>query len=132
MNEKEVQDAINYWIEIAKRDYDTMLALFGSGRYPESLFFGHIIIEKTIKGLVTKETREQPPYIHDLLRLAELAKLDLDNEKMDFLDMLNDFNIRARYPEHKLNLYKKCDKAFAEKNLEIIKELYNKLCLKLK
>jgi len=64
--------------------------------------------------------------------LAELAKLDLVSEEMDFLDMLNDFNIRARYPEHKLNLYKKCDKAFAEKNLGIIKELYDKLCLKLK
>ena len=132
MNEKEVQDAINYWMEIAKRDYDTMLALFNSGRYPESLYFGHIIIEKIIKSLVTKETREQPPYTHDLLRLAELAKLDLVSEEMDFLDMLNDFNIRARYPEHKLNLYKKCDKAFAEKNLGIIKELYDKLCLKLK
>jgi len=52
MNEKEVQDAINYWMEIAKRDYDTMLALFNSGRYPESLYFGHIIIEKIIKSLV--------------------------------------------------------------------------------
>lgn len=132
MTEKEIKDAIEYWKKTAERDYDTMIGLFKIERYPESLFYGHIIIEKIIKGLVAKETREQPPYTHDLLRLAELAKLDLDTEKMDFLDMLNDFNIRARYPEHRLDLYKKCDKNFAEKNLEVIKEFYNKLCLKLK
>ena len=84
MTGKEIKDAIEYWKKTAERDYDTMLGLFKIKRYPESLFFGHIVLEKILKGLVVKETGEQAPYIHDLVRLAELAKTDSDVEELEF------------------------------------------------
>jgi len=36
-------------------------------------------------------------YIHDLLRIAEKAKLELSEEQKNFLDTLTSFNIKARY-----------------------------------
>jgi HEPN domain-containing protein len=131
MNEREKDSIVRYWIETAKRDNETLITLFESGRYPESLFFGHIVIEKMIKGLIVKNTASLPPFTHDLIHLADLAHLLLSKEETNFLSLLNRFNIRARYPEYKLSLYKKCNKKFTEANLKNFKQLYKKLCQKL-
>lgn len=46
MDKQKVQEIIKYWQTTAKRDYKTMQGLFKIKRYPESLFFGHIVLEK--------------------------------------------------------------------------------------
>jgi len=48
---------VEYWQKTAMRDYETMLGLFKIKRYPESLFFGHIALEKILKTLVVQETK---------------------------------------------------------------------------
>lgn len=132
MTEKEIKNAIKYWEKTAERDYDTMLGLFKIKRYPESLFFGHIVLEKILKALVVKETQKQAPYIHNLVKLGEIAKLDFSKKFVEFLNQVNDFNIRARYPEKKLAFYKKCTLKLTKDNLEEIKNTYKNLCQKLK
>lgn len=127
MTEKEIKNTIKYWKETSTRDYDTMLGLFKIKRYPESLFFGHIVLEKTLKGLVVQETKEQAPYIHDLVKLAELTKINFNEETLDFFDAINDFNIRARYPEHKLKLYKICNAKYTEAKLNEVKKIFKLL-----
>jgi len=131
MNDKEVKDAITYWKTVAAHDYDTMTALFKAKRYSDSLFFGHIVIEKLLKGLIVKNTTEQAPYTHNLMVLERAAKLESDKDMIEFLNQVNDFNIRARYPEHKLAFYKKCTYQYT-KYYERIKEIYKNLCQKLK
>ncbi|HEY4503646.1 MAG TPA: HEPN domain-containing protein, partial [Candidatus Paceibacterota bacterium] len=81
-----------------------------SNRYPESLFFGHIILEKMLKAFVVQETREQPPKIHNLVRLEEMSNLHLSEDVKDYLIVVNTFNIRARYDEYKTSFYKMCTK----------------------
>jgi len=49
--EEDVKKLVEYWQATAKRDYETMLGLFKIKRYPESLFFGHIVLEKILKGI---------------------------------------------------------------------------------
>lgn len=56
--------------------------------------------------------------------LAKKTKINLDYEKIVLLDIIKDFNIEARYPDDKFEFYKKCNKEFAFKYFEIIKELY--------
>ena len=124
MTDKETKNTVKYWETTSKRDYDTMLGLFKIKRYPESLFFAHIILEKSLKALVVKQTKEQAPYIHDLTKLAELAKIVFDEETLDILDTINDFNIRARYPEHKLKLYKLCTSRYTEDKLNEVKKIF--------
>lgn len=132
MTGKEIKNAIEYWRKTAERDYDTMLGLFKIKRYPESLFFGHILLEKILKGLVVKIVNEQPPYIHDLVRLAELVKMDLSAEEFRFLKLVNGFNLKTRYPEDKLKIYKKYDKKNTQIVLDEVLVLHKKLCQKLK
>lgn len=132
MDFRETKRITQYWQKTAEHDYETMLVLFKSKRYSDALFFGHMVLEKILKAYVVQNTKKQAPYVHDLVRLAELAHLELSEEELDVLDIVNDFNIRARYPEYKLKFYKKCTKKYTEKHLENIKILYKTLCQKMK
>ena len=132
MKEENVKKVIKYWQITAEHDYDTMVGLFKIRRYSDCLFFGHIILEKVLKGLVVKKTKEQAPYIHDLIWLREIAEIELKKEEIKFLNKVNDFNIRARYPEYKLQFYKQCTKDYTKDYLKEIIKLYEKLCQKLK
>lgn len=130
--EEDIKKIVKYWFKTAKHDFETMNGLFGIKRYPESLFFGHIVLEKILKGLTVEETKEEAPYIHNLAKLAELAKCDLFKDEMELLDQVNKFNIRARYPEYKLQFYRQCDREYAKNYIDKISNLYQKLCQKLK
>ena len=132
MKNEDVKKIVKYWQKTAEHDYETMNGLFRIKRYSDSLFFGHIILKKVLKGLVVQKTKKQAPYIHDLVRLAEIAKIELSKEKISFLNKINDFNIRTRYPEYKLEFYKKCDKEYAKNYLDEIIKFYKKLCQNLK
>jgi HEPN domain-containing protein len=41
------------------------------------LFAAHLAVEKVIKAHVIKETKDIPPFIHNLNKLAELANIQL-------------------------------------------------------
>ena len=83
MNTKEIKAAVKYWEITAKRDFETMNGLFKIKRYPESLFYGHIVLEKIIKALVVKVQRDNPPYTHDLVRLIAITKINLGKEEIE-------------------------------------------------
>jgi HEPN domain-containing protein len=102
--------------------------LYKGGEYSNCLFFGHIVIEKILKALVVQETRKHPPRIHDLVRLSKLARLDLEEDKIELLDTINEFNIRARYPDYKEDFYQKCTKSYTKKYYQEITKLYKELC----
>ena len=108
-----------------------MISLYRTKRYSDSLFFGHIILEKILKGLVVKKTKNQAPYIHNLIELKDLAGLELDKKEDLLLLKVNEFNIRCRYPEEKLRFYKKADRDYTKNYLTGIKKIYKKLCQKL-
>ena len=52
MDWEDLKKIINYWTEIAKYDHEIMMRLFKIERYSASLFYGHIVLEKTLKALV--------------------------------------------------------------------------------
>ena len=109
MDKKEI---IRYWIKSSDKDYETMDYLFKGGNYPWSLFVGHIVVEKLLKAYYTKNIDINTPYIHDLLRIADKARLELPEEQKDFLDTLTSFNIKARYDDYKLRFHKICTRKF--------------------
>lgn len=128
MNKIDINRAIDYWMKTARNDFTTMNGLFKIKRYSDSLFFAHIVIEKLLKGLVVKNTKKQPKYIHNLLILAEDAKLNLNEAHWNLLAEINRFNIRARYPDEKLKFYKLCTKKYTENYIIKIRKFYRKLC----
>ena len=132
MKKEDVKKIVKYWQKTAEHDYEVMLYLFKGKKYSESLFFGHIVLEKILKGLVVQKIESEAPYIHNLTKLSELAECNLSENEMNLLDEVNDFNIRARYPEYKLQFYKQCDKEYTKNYFDEIIKLYKKLCQKLK
>ena len=132
MKKEDVKKVVEYWQATAEHDYEVMLYLFKGKKYSESLFFGHIILEKILKGLVVQKTKEQALKTHDLVRLAEIAELKPSNKILEYLKIVNRFNMRTRYPDAKLEFYKCCDLEYTKSNLEKIKKLYKELCQKLK
>jgi len=131
VTEKEIKEAIEYWKKTAEHDHKTMLALFKSKEYSNSLFFGHIVLEKALKGLYVKHRKEQAPFTHDLSFLNKDLENNLSAKEEKFLDEVNNFNIRARYPDAKLKFYKECTKNYAEGKLKEIAIIYEKLWKKL-
>lgn len=132
MKKIDQKKVLDYWEKTAEHDYETMQVLFKSKRYDASLFFGHLVLEKILKALVVHNTGEHAPRTHHLPRLAEIAGLHLDKEDVTILREANDFNTDARYPEQKLEFYKRCTKEYTSKHFTAIDILYKKLCQKLK
>jgi HEPN domain-containing protein len=119
------QKGIKYWKESSSKDFEAAKSLFETKLYPQSLFFCHLSLEKILKALIIKRARKFPPFIHDLRRLAEVAKIDLTGEKEKILDEISIFNILGRYPEEKFEFYRKYNKKeIATKYLKITKDLF--------
>lgn len=116
-------EIITYWIKSADKDYQAMTNLFEKGDYTWSLFVGHLLIEKLLKAVYALKKPETPPFMHDLLRLAEKCRLDLDENQKDILDTITTFNIRARYDDYKMEFHNKCTKDFTEEWINHIKEI---------
>lgn len=95
---------LDYWLESAEYDLQTARAMLETGRYLYVGFMCHQAIEKALKGVfVSHKPEEELPYIHKLMRLANLSEIaeEMSEEQMTLLDTLSPLNIEARYPLHK-------------------------------
>lgn len=120
MKENEI---IKNWSEASKQDLETAEILFDNEKYNHALFFCHLSIEKYLKAIIVKTTKIAPPLIHDLVRLAEKTDIKLTNKIKNELADISAFNIQARYDDYKLSFYKKANKRFTAKYLNVTKEI---------
>jgi HEPN domain-containing protein len=84
------------WIDRARYDLDTARAMLASGRYLYVLFCSQQAVEK---ALIVQKTDELPPRVHNLPRLAEVAGVELSQERLRFVGQLSAYYIQSRYPE---------------------------------
>ena len=96
-----------------------VLKLGGSSTW--ALFVGHLMMEKLLKAYYVKVNNEFPPYIHNLLRLAEKCNLELNEDEKLFFTTVTAFNINARYDDYKKNFYKRCTFEFTTYWLDKLK-----------
>lgn len=114
---------VNYWLSTARQDIETAEILFKSKKYHHALFFCHLSIEKTLKAIIVKATKSAPPLIHDLIRLTEKTGIPIDAKRKNELAEITTFNIETRYDDYKLSFYKKANRQYASKYLNITKEI---------
>ena len=125
---------VEYWIKSADSDYDTMRVMYENKKNTWSLFIGHLVIEKLLKGLYAKNNEDSPYAIksHNLLQLAEKCNLELTDEQVNKLQIITQFNISARYDDYKESFNLKCtDEYIAEqiKNIEEVREWLKSLLI---
>lgn len=94
-----IEKQIEQWEEGARGTILGAEALLSSKQYGLVLFCCHLAVEKLLKAKVIAHKQENPPFTHDLLRLATEASIEMDKEMLIDLSSLTSFNIRGRYGE---------------------------------
>lgn len=92
-------NAAENWREQARYDLETARAMQKSGRYLYVLFCCQQAVEKALKAVIVARTQEHPPRIHTLIRLAEVAKLEVSEVDAEFMRELSTYYLQSRYPE---------------------------------
>ncbi|MBI5603395.1 MAG: HEPN domain-containing protein [Deltaproteobacteria bacterium] len=99
-----------------------MESLFSNSHYGWSLFVGHLVLEKLLKACYVRNVDIASPRIHNLLKIAKDAGLELTKEQMLFLDEVTTYNLRTRYPDFKDRFFQMATKEYTEDSIKKIKE----------
>ena len=109
---------VAYWSKGSETDFQTAKAIFSRAeRYPASLFFLHLAIEKALKSKFVEHKNEYAPFTHNLLVIAERIDAVIPPEIGFTLSEINSFNMETRYPDEKEEFEALATKEFAEKFL---------------
>jgi HEPN domain-containing protein len=120
MDQKEM---IAYWYQSAEQNRNDAQSMFVSNHYDWSLFVWHLAIEKRLKGILTSKNLEQPK-IHNLVKLIDMAGIDLTPQLRNELQEITTFNLEIRYAEYKYEFHKRADQKYAETWGKKCEEIY--------
>lgn len=115
-----IDKQIEHWKAGANDALDTADLLFKNNKNTYALFFCHLAVEKWIKALLMKKTGEFAPKIHNLIRLSEMAELEVSEERLEDLGALNKFNLAGRYVETIGQSNREATKYWLDKTKEIM------------
>ncbi len=113
---------VRYWVALAEEDWPVAEHLLASGDYHYALFFGHLYLEKLLKGLVVKATGEHAPRTHNLVFLAERAGLKPPPSIEDVFLRATGYSVDARYPGEGISDRTRYTEAHTKSELEAFKE----------
>lgn len=118
-------ELMNYWFENAEKDYEVMKLLCKNHKNTWCLFLGHLVIEKIIKGLYAKNNQNDPiaPKTHNLILLSQKARLKVPVELREKIQVINTFNISARYDDYKNTFDEKCTNEYTLMQVKNIEEV---------
>jgi HEPN domain-containing protein len=127
----EKQAHIDYWKREAERNWETALYLKEGKQNLIALFLFHLTIEKLIKAHWVKDNIDDfPPRTHDIQYLYNQTELNLP-DYYDFMAVINNWNIDARYPDYKDKIYKLATNEYVANQFEKINSLRTCLLEKL-
>ena len=121
------KEHIAYWVGTANKDWQAIQTMYKARAYLHALFFAHLVLEKLCKAHWVKDNEENyPPKIHNLLNIVAKTNLQLPDADKDFFAIMNQFQLEGRYPDYKLELYKKYKSLQTRKIL--LENAYSKNC----
>jgi len=94
----DISQQIVYWRDGAAEDWEVANQLVDGGKTRHGMFFAHLALEKILKAHICKKTEKLAPKSHNLVRLAEIAELQLKPQDIDTLAEMNEFSLEGRYP----------------------------------
>lgn len=94
------QEHITFWKNTAAKDWKAVNDLLKSKNYVHSLFWSHLVLEKLIKAHWVKDNEgNHPPKMHNLVYLLSKTSLNMEENKLAFLEQMNLFQLEGRYPD---------------------------------
>ncbi|MBI5399009.1 HEPN domain-containing protein [Candidatus Saganbacteria bacterium] len=118
---------IKYWLEISEYDLGTAKAMLAARRYLYVLFTCQQAMEKLLKAIIIQNTKEFPPRLHNLLRLAEISNLALLDKEKAFLERLSYYYVETRYPEKRRQLAKDLNRQTANEDYGETQNIWKRL-----
>ncbi len=111
-----IDKRIKYWIDLALDDLDSAEIMLKKKKYLQCGFYCHQTIEKSLKAYYWYNCKIEPPFTHNLLKLANECKFknDMSSDMKNHIDLLMPLNIEARYPDEKKDLMRTLDKKRTE------------------
>jgi HEPN domain-containing protein len=86
------------WLTMAEEDWEVSRLVLAAGHRSAFVFHAHLCLEKTLKAIVMEESGSRlPPYIHNLVQLAALTGLTIDDNVMASLAKISPHGVDARY-----------------------------------
>jgi len=117
-------EIIQHWINMAERDWKSVQTLSKDNQFVHALFFAHLVIEKLLKAHWIKiNVENEAPRVHDLEFLYNQTELTLAADDVDFLSVMNSWNIEGRYQDYKDKFFKKTTKSYTEEKLKRVDTL---------
>lgn len=129
---------VKKWLDYAKADLEAAGILMehpkSSWSYQLAVLHCHQAIEKLLKTVIVSKG-EEVYKIHDIVRLAEMSKLELPPESQEYLKELNAHYQPSRYPDIRykgpiLKYNEETVKYHFEKTRELFLWIEKKLMLK--
>ncbi len=127
MTKKKKNLITSKWYDLAVSDFDMAIIAFKHNKLLHCAFNLQQTNEKILKGLFISIHNDQPPYIHDLAKLATL----ITNKKTELkvynklFTGLNPYYILARYPTYRESLSQSLTKdslnSYISKTEELLK-----------
>ena len=114
------------WLAIVDEDLSVAELLFKNGHWLYTGFMCHQVIEKTLKAYWCVCRDDDPPFLHDHDRIAKGCGLytKMSDEQKNFLAVIRDLNIEARYQEVKDAVARKLNQESTASILETTKQMY--------
>jgi len=122
----DIDNKIQYWLDMAVYDMDTAGAMLETGRYLYVGFLCHQCIEKAFKAYYWHTVQHEPLYTHNLLVLADKSDINqyLNENMQNLLNRLMPLNIQARYPQNREALLQTLTREVCDALLRETKELF--------
>ncbi len=90
-------NSVERWVEQARYDLDTARhAEYES--LPLCSFCCQQAVENALKAVIVQKTRDFPPRLHNLPRLAEIGGITMDQDREGFMGELSGYYVQTRYP----------------------------------
>jgi HEPN domain-containing protein len=107
------------WMKQGEYDMDSAEYMLAGKRNFHAVFFCHLAIEKALKGVIHKKSQEDPPKVHSLTYLRELAEIKAPPDIVVYLSKLNNLSVISRYPETLVKMEETMDN---ERAISIVNE----------
>jgi HEPN domain-containing protein len=95
-----IDEDIQHWLRFAQSDMISAEASHRVGQELNALFHLQQAVEKTLKALLLRKSKVQPPRIHGLRGLSERCGLKLPEKQALLIENLSAYYIESRYPGH--------------------------------
>ena len=96
-NSMTLEESIQFWLNSSLDDLMTAKAMYEAHRYNYAMFMCQQSLEELLKAILVIQTKNHPPFIHDLISLQKKIDLPFPQFITAALRNINPHYIIARY-----------------------------------